>query len=289
MRSGLVNILYVALMATGIVALTGVIPALVDFSYPLIWWGLLPLLDAINWRRNHESLWRTGPGHFVGVTLPLSVLYWLLFEALNLLAPQWHYRGGIESIPGQCVFGFISFATVIPIVVECFWLVGGCLCVSTQLRSNIVRAKAALVVLGLAALAVPAVRKEFYIAGLMWIGPGLLLVSFVRWPVCSAPGRNAIAGFFGTLLAGFLWEFSNYWARTQWQYSILPNQAHLFEMPLVGYLGFVPFGVSTLIVYEWQRRIPSRMYVGILLYTAAFVILILMTRIYTDRGMWVHY
>ena len=49
---------------------------------------------------------------------------------------------------------------------------------------------------------------------------------------------------------------------------ILPQAPHLFEMPLPGYLGFIPFGLSVLAVYEWHRRLPTSMGVIIAVYAA---------------------
>jgi hypothetical protein len=50
----------------------------------------------------------------------------------------------------------------------------------------------------------------------------------------------------GGLLCGFLWEFWNHWALSKWTYDLSflgPVEGwKLFEMPLPGYLGFLPFG-----------------------------------------------
>ena len=54
--------------------------------------------------------------------------------------------------------------------------------------------------------------------------------------------------FAGGATCGLLWEFWNYWAVAKWTYH-LPFLGELarwryFEMPLVGFLGFLPFAAE---------------------------------------------
>jgi hypothetical protein len=71
-------------------------------------------------------------------------------------------------------------------------------------------------------------------------------------------GRT-LACFGGGLLCGFLWEFWNYWALSKWVYHLpflgsLENYRY-FEMPLMGLIGFLPFGIECWVM--WQLiRIP---------------------------------
>src|SRR5437867_2444232 len=139
----------------GIAATARLIPALADYTYPLVWWGALLLIDAWNERRVGRSLWRGSARHFLLITVPTSVLYWLLFELLNLASPQWRYRGNIESVAGQSLFGFVSFATVIPIMVEAYWLVMGTICLPRAIALKVREWKAASIITGLLLLAVP--------------------------------------------------------------------------------------------------------------------------------------
>jgi hypothetical protein len=47
------------------------------------------------------------------------------------------------------------------------------------------------------------------------------------------------------LLCGVLWEFWNYWAAPKWVYDV-PRLGFgkVFEMPILGYGGYVPFAWS---------------------------------------------
>ncbi len=61
-----------------------------------------------------------------------------------------------------------------------------------------------------------------------------------------------LALFAGGALCGLLWEFWNYWALSKWTYR-LPflgalEDVRYFEMPLLGFLGFLPFAVECWVV-----------------------------------------
>lgn len=260
---------------------------LLNYLYPIAWWIVLPCLDALNYRWRGESLWRGQARHFFLITFPLSVIYWTGFEVLNLFFPQWRYVGGIRTLSVQVAFGAVAFATVIPIMVECYWLVAGRICVPAGLERAAARHTPAFLIAGLLCLLTPLVSDFFWVNQVMWIGPAIMLLPYAQKKACR-DGRSFWMGIvFGSLLAGLLWEAINFQAQTRWQYSIEMQQPHLFEMPVFGYLGVIPFGVSTLIVYEWQRRISATRSTGLALYVIALGTLWIMTRIYVDRGLWV--
>jgi hypothetical protein len=56
------------------------------------------------------------------------------------------------------------------------------------------------------------------------------------------------------ILCGVLWEFWNYWAATRWTYSVpYLGSVKIFEMPVLGYLGFPPFTLECYAMYHWLR------------------------------------
>jgi hypothetical protein len=54
------------------------------------------------------------------------------------------------------------------------------------------------------------------------------------------------------VICGFLWEFWNYWASGKWFY-IFPilEQYRIFEMPVLGYLGFPAFALEIFAMYVY--------------------------------------
>ncbi len=72
--------------------------------------------------------------------------------------------------------------------------------------------------------------------------------------------RSMSLMFLAGALCGILWEFWNYWAITKWHYDV-PYFGHIkiFEMPVLGFLGFMPFAVESYAIYIVIRKlIPIR-------------------------------
>ena len=87
---------------------------------------------------------------------------------------------------------------------------------------------------------------------LVWVAPPTLLISLAalrREPhalsgIGSGDWRPAVSSVLAALLCGFFWEMWNSGSAAKWVYDIpYVNVLHVFEMPLLGYAGYLPFGV----------------------------------------------
>jgi hypothetical protein len=272
----------IALASLGFAGTAGLIPALRDYTYPVIWWGVLPVMDAVNQRWRGQSLWRGRTGWFLGVLLPFSVLFWVFFEILNLPTPQWLYFGAIRSVAIQVAFGFAAFATVIPIVVECWWLSAGPVCLPSLAAFKWPALIAAFVFTCL-----PFLNDWFWLNQGMWLVPALLILPFLPQGDCGGVAHFGLRLTAAGVLAGLLWEGFNWPSRTHWEYLILRGAPHLFQMPIPGYAGFVPFALSALAAYELASRIRPRVLTMAALWIAAVALLTLMTVVYVRAGLWV--
>ena len=57
------------------------------------------------------------------------------------------------------------------------------------------------------------------------------------------------------LLAGFLWELWNFRAAARWSYTVpFVGELKLFEMPIMGFLGFPPFTLEAFVLYQFLCR-----------------------------------
>jgi hypothetical protein len=276
----------ILLTGLGVVDLAGLIPAMADYAYGIVWWGVLLLVDAYNTVRRGLSLWRGDVARFLTITAPVSVLIWLLFEALNLPAPQWQYRGNVSGLWGKVLFGFIAFSTVVPIMVESWWVVAGKPCAPAGLLEWARRYRWFLVAAAMGVAVIPFINRIFWLNQGIWLIPALVLLPFVRVESCSG-GQFMRALVVSGLLAGIAWEAFNYPARTHWEYLILPDVPHLFHMPLPGYLGFIPFALSMIAVYRWCCSVRPSFWLALLLYGMATGGLYWLTVLYIDRGIWV--
>ena len=64
--------------------------------------------------------------------------------------------------------------------------------------------------------------------------------------------RPAVALMLGALICGFFWEMWNYYAFPKWIYDVPPFEfLYIFEMPLLGYGGYLPFGLELFALYHF--------------------------------------
>lgn len=259
---------------------------LANYTYPIVWWIVLPAVDWWNYRRSGLSMWRGNGFHFLGIVLPASTIVWLFFELLNLPAPQWRYGGDIGGMWPKVLFGFVAFATVIPIMVESWWLVAGRRqCLPAEWLKFCREHARALLVLAVVFAAIPFFNDVFWFNQGMWLIPALVLLPFTPVEECGVrPFGRAIV--LSGLLAGLAWESINYPARTHWEYLILPDWPHLFHMPVLGYLGFIPFALSMLAVYQYLQTLKPTWWLVALLYGVAFAGLYWLTGVYVEQGLW---
>ena len=126
----------------------------------------------------------------------------------------------------------------------------------------------AFVSFGLACLVAPIIWPSPWMTPLVWMG-----FAFFLDPINGRLGERSILAEFFTghfrsmplfflagLIAGIVWEFWNFWAFSKWEYNV-PYLGHikLFEMPVLGFLGFMPFIVESFAIYTFVRRfIPIR-------------------------------
>ncbi len=248
----------------GIVLILKPVSLVSYFAYPILVWGLLGMLDAWNLRKWNHSLMRGRPAFFWGMVVPASSLFWLFFEFLNLLYPQWRYLNVPANEVAATLLSFLSYSTVIPLVMEVFWLFHGpeeLLGLSGKLARVTQRGRRwILPAFALALLLLFLLDRSFVTAQVMWCIPLFVFLPFVPATFVPVNGnasperRMVLPSIIGAaFLSGLIWELGNYWARTKWDYLLLRNAPHLFEMPIAGYLGYIPFAFSVLTVYLWLR------------------------------------
>jgi hypothetical protein len=204
----------------------------------------------------------TGGSRLAGFVL-FSALVWFFFEAYNFRLQNWHYFGvPMESYirwPGY----FIAFGTVLPAILETEALLDN-LGVGRSLQGRPLRVSTPLlvraVVLGILMLIAPLIGPQTFFP-LVWVGLVFLLdplLIFLGGKERSLLGQ-AEKGSYGRfvrllltgLVCGLLWEFWNNWAGSKWIYSIPTFDFwHVFEMPLLGYLGFPVFALECYLLYE---------------------------------------
>jgi len=118
--------------------------------------------------------------------------------------------------------------------------------------------------LGAACAVLPLIVVSPWLVPLVWIAYVLLLepVNHLRgapsWLTALTRGDASllVSLLASGLVCGLLWEFWNYWALTRWTYTVpYAGDVKLFEMPMLGYLGFPPFALECFALYNFLRSI----------------------------------
>ncbi len=238
----------------------GVQPVATYFT-PIAWTCYLLLADAAVLAIRGRSRLHDQPLQFAQTAL-LSIPLWLIFEGYNLRLANWTYVGVPENWAGTLLGYGWSFATITPAIFETADLVEAFEWFKASRPVRFSRsAERGMVLLGAVSLLVPLVAPRHvasYLFVLVWLG-----FVFLLDPINHGLGLPSLLGdlaagrrnrMYSLLVSGWvcawLWEFWNYWATAKWRY-IFPmfQQWKLFEMPIAGYLGFLPFALECFVMY----------------------------------------
>ena len=75
-------------------------------------------------------------------------------------------------------------------------------------------------------------------------------------PLARGDWRPLLQPALAALVCGFFWELWNSGSLAQWHYSIpYAQRFHVFEMPLLGYAGYLPFGIMCALALDLVARI----------------------------------
>jgi hypothetical protein len=235
--------------------------------FPL-WLGYILAVDAlVLMRKNTSLLMRSfrdgkGIGKFAGLFI-VSAPAWWLFEALNWRVQNWHYLGRDCFTDFQyALFATVSFSTVMPAVFGTAELVGTFSFIRRFKAGPIIYPTRKIIVsffiLGISMLAVLLAWPQYFFP-LLWLS-----VFFIIEPINIILGYPSLTDFtkrgdwrpiislwLGCLICGFFWEMWNYWSYPKWTYTIpYVDFWHVFEMPLLGYAGYIPFSLELFVLYH---------------------------------------
>ena len=234
-----------------------------QYAFFPLWLGYILTADALVLRRKGTSLLTRNPGVFLAMFLA-SVPIWWLFEGINHFTQNWHYLGAEEySTLRYALVASWHFSIVVPAVFETAELVGSLGFVGRFQRGPSLplsrRILFGIIVLGVLSLGA-IVAWPGYAFPLTWTGVFLVLdptnylrgrPSVAEW-LQKGDWRLVVSLGLGALVCGWFWEMWNYWAFPKWYYTIpFAEYAHVFEMPLLGYLGYLPFGLEVYAAYHF--------------------------------------
>ncbi len=235
-----------------------------------MWLGYCLLIDGLVFARTGISLLTRNWRNYISLFL-LSAPVWWLFEALNLRTQNWTYLGleGFTSLQ-YAFWTTLSFTTVIPAVfgsAEFFasfnfvQQLGRGLIIRPDKRTTLSFFVAGWVMLALMLLW-PSVFFPF-----VWLSPYCIFEplnvwmknrSLAEWTK-NGDWRPVISLWLGVLLTAFFWEMWNYYSYPKWVYHVpWGNWLHVFEMPLLGYGGYLPFALELYAIYHLIYGLSGR-------------------------------
>jgi len=239
-----------------------------SWYYAFAWWTFIGLMDAVVlWRRGDSLFWRDHRG-FLFLAL-LSVPAWLVFEGFNLFIRNWYYVGASPSWPLRWMGYAICFSTVLPAIFEAMELLGATGIVG-DLRLKPLgisrRLLAGMVAMGIVSCLLPILFPR-YCFPLVW-----LALFFLLDPINYLLGEESLLGqwergewsttsrlLLGGLLCGLAWELFNAEALCKWIYTVpFFEEGKLFEMPLPGFLGFLPFALECFAIWNFAKAVARR-------------------------------
>jgi hypothetical protein len=241
-------------------------------TFTPLWLGYIGVINALTVRRAGSSLLTRSPLRFAAL-FPLSALFWWFFEYLNRFVGNWRYVGIADfGAIEYTFFATLAFSTVLPAVASTAdWLGTVGRLDAAFARWHPVRipgrksAAAFVLILTTLSLAGLGVFRE-YLFPLVWVSPALVIISLqalgdratVLAPLVRGDWRAFTSYTAAALLCGFFWEMWNYGSLARWEYSIpYVDGFRIFEMPLLGYAGYLPFGIECAAIAALVREIPG--------------------------------
>lgn len=233
-------------------------------------WGFFPLWLGYCLVINGLVFWRTGTSlltrswrKYMGLFL-VSAPVWWVFELLNLRTQNWTYSGAELFTPLQYAFWTtLSFTTVIPAVFGSAEFFASFDVVKRLKPEPVIgadkRTTLIFFLLGWAMLVVMLIWPMIFFP-FIWLSLYFILEPINIWQgnrsladwTQKGDWRPVISLWLGVLLTAFFWEMWNYYSYPKWIYHVpWGNWLHIFEMPLLGYGGYLPFALELYALYHW--------------------------------------
>ena len=251
--------------------------ALIAIFWPLNWflpglrsqWAFFPLwvgyclaVDALVYRRKGNSLLTRSKAGYLRLFL-ISAPVWWLFELINLRTQNWVYDG--KQFFTELEYGIratFSFSTVIPAAFGTAELAGtfkwlkkmkpGIQIVPDSFTLGVFFVSGWALLAGVLLLPV-------YFFPFVWLSIYLIIEPVncvlknrnILHYTATGDWRPVIALWIGCLICGFFWEMWNFYSYPKWLYHIpFVDFLHVFEMPILGYLGYIPFSLELFALYH---------------------------------------
>lgn len=231
-------------------------------TFTPLWAAFILVINALCYRQNGYCMLLDRPVFFL-LLFPISSAFWWFFEYLNRFVQNWYYIGPEIGSLQYFWYATLPFSTVLPAVLGLRdWLIS-----SRWLpqRFDLFRPLNFPWPKGLAVLTLT--LSACGLAGigiwpnmlfpLLWVAPLLIILSLqallherhILSSLTEGNWSEVLAAALAAIICGLFWEMWNYYSLAKWKYAIPYVQRYpIFEMPLLGYAGYLPFGLECAVV-----------------------------------------
>lgn len=239
--------------------------------FPL-WISYIIVINALTYRKSGHCMITHHTRYFL-LLFPASMVFWWFFEYLNRFVQNWHYLEVQRSPLQYFLLCNIAFSTVLPAVLGTRdWLLTHNW-IREGVKFNLSYSPAKPVRLGIMAFLVAAFGLLFigifpdYLFPLLWVSPLVILLSLktilgeksLLWLKDHGNQQLVFTSAIAALICGFFWEMWNYYSLVKWQYSIpFVDRFLLFEMPVLGYSGYLPFGLECAVIGQLIEELVEK-------------------------------
>jgi hypothetical protein len=233
-----------------------------EYTFTPLWLTYIIIVNAVTYRRTGHCMMLDRPLYFLFL-FPFSAGFWWFFEYLNRFVQNWYYVGAHYEPLKYFLLATISFSTVLPAVLGTRDLL-----MSTQRINKGFRVffpinpayprvlAISLLLLSGFGLACVGIFPD-YLFPLLWMAPLLIILSLqalfkekhILSDIAGGNWSTVVAAAFSALICGIFWEMWNYYSMVKWEYSVpLVHRFKIFEMPILGYAGYLPFGLECAVI-----------------------------------------
>jgi len=233
-------------------------------------WGFFPLwlgycltIDGLVFLRKGTSMIKRN-GFIYILLFIISIPVWWLFEFFNGITQNWFYIGS-EFFSGFEYFllASLSFSTVMPAVLGTAEFAGTFNWIKNLRQGprigNDRKTLGVLLLIGAVMLFLLIIFPAIFYP-LLWISIYLIVDS-----INAAAGNNSllvytkngdwgviVSLFTGCMICAFFWEMWNFYSYPKWVYRLpYVHVLEIFEMPLPGYIGYLPFSLELFAFYNF--------------------------------------
>ncbi|MDP3655216.1 MAG: hypothetical protein Q8R67_26450 [Rhodoferax sp.] len=248
---------------------------LVYYAFTPLWWGFILTLDGLVYHRSGGySLLANRPKTLL-ISAAVSLVGWTYFEYFDYFAlGDWYYPNSTmpQLSHSTIVLLFLTaYTTVWPAIFEWYNLLNTVPRLATRYTNGPKVSLPGGRLLGIGFFLIFAmVFYPYPLFWVLWVGTlmifsGQLIRKGIWNPFTAMAQGNwgpALLMAMGTLCNGLFWEMWNWGSAhptnpvtnpNYWMYNIpYVNVIHIFsEMPLLGYMGYMPFGILAWVMFIW--------------------------------------